>query len=207
MLRIHGCTRIFVHISKLSWFYLGLLNYWKRKNILIISCNGMARSYHHTLYFIYFLKFLQVWWWIIIIFLGGGMKMTSGWVWLMSDDLLTPLLFPHPSIFSFWWLTRLLCRTDHTTFLSSTPHHSLLPFFFILARKEGMLTQREEKKTYIYLGGTCLFLEKREVWKNPHVGLSDKPQFFFPLTRMRDWGECPIELIKYLSLHDTFNCF
>lgn len=140
-------------------------------------------------------------------FFGGGMKMTSGWVWLMSDDLLTPLLFPHPSIFSFWWLTRLLCRTDHTTFLSSTPHHSLLPFFFILARKEGMLTQREEKKTYIYLGGTCLFLEKREVWKNPHVGLSDKPQFFFPLTRMRDWGECPIELIKYLSLHDTFNCF
>lgn len=143
------------------------------------------------------------------------MKMTSGWVWLMSDDLLTPLLFPHPSIFSFWWLTRLLCRTDHTTFLSSTPTTTSFLTFVLFhlgtqrgyAHAKGKKEIKEKKKTYIDLGGTCLFLDKREVWKNPHVGLSDKPQFFFPLTRMRDWGECPIELIKYLSLHDTFNCF
>lgn len=191
MLRIHWCTRIFVHISKLSWFYLGLLNYWKRKK-KFLSFHAMARSYQ-------FFNFCSV----------VKEKMTSGWVcgwWVMT--YLLHCSFPIHQFFpSDDWHD---CYAEPTTPPFSLQPPPLLPslplFFFILARKEGMLTQREEKKTYIYLGGTCLFLEKREVWKNPHVGLSDKPQFFFPLTRMRDWGECPIELIKYLSLHGTFNC-
>lgn len=148
MLRIHGCTRIFVHISKLSWFYLGLLNYWKRKNILIISCNGMAISYHHTLYFIYFLKFLQVWWWIIIIFLGGEWKWLvdeSGW-WVMT--YLLHCSFPIHQFFpSDDWHD---CYAEPTTPPFSLQPPPLLPslplFFFILARKEGMLTQRGKRK-------------------------------------------------------------
>lgn len=114
-------------------------------------------------------------------FFGGG-----EWKWLVDESgwwVMTYLLHCSFPIHQFFpsddWHD---CYAEPTTPPFSLQPPPLLPslplFFFILARKEGMLTQREEKKTYIYLGGTCLFLEKREVWKNPHVGLSDKPHFF-----------------------------
>lgn len=142
------------------------------------------------------------------------------------------------SLVDEWWLTYstalspsinfFLLMTD-TIAMQNRPHHLSLfnpsplttSLLFHLgtqrgyAHAKGKKEIKEKKKTYIDLGGTCLFLDKREVWKNPHVGLSDKPHFFStnPNERLRrmlallNWSStcpCMAPLIVYNTHTPSF---
>lgn len=127
-----------------------------------------------------------------------------------------------PSInFSFWWLTRLLCRTDHTThhtphtthtiFSLHQPPTTLASYFlsfplaafvlFHLSTQRGYAHAKGIKHIDFGRGSVC-FLRKERDEKTLTWGCLTHSQVF-PLTWMRDW-ECLFKYLSFLFTHLFF---
>lgn len=138
--RIHGCTRRFVHISKVSWSYLGLLNYCGKGKILYDLMQGEEDRIKYILCVFLFGKERDE------LFFGGKLEKwvveICGW-WVMT--YLLHCSFPiHQNFLLMTDTIGMQNRPHHLSLFN--PHHYFLTFVLFHLGTQRVYAHAKGKK-------------------------------------------------------------